>query len=372
MRRLLLIVGILGVWQQSAGAQATQAGDDAAKVYAQAAKLVRENDAVNIMSPASSNLSFPSFPPFSAEWLSMEKADFAANTEARALAHQARSIDQANWPPRHSNPPVSYLNECRNLSNELADAAVYEQIQGDDAVAIETLRDQWHLADLLRDQPGKTFVRLLVSVGIRAEICNRLEVVTSSVALTKDFHDPTDLQTSAAGEFIAELLQQPDARTELNDVLHDEGSIYPMNKPTVDRLIETCNRVNAECGLAAMSLACHLYKLDTGDWPKSLDDLRGYLPSVPIDPWGDGKPTLGYALVKGGLPDGSDRPLVYSRAGMRDGLFFRTDRPEYGFYFGDGSQRAASMQKQGGQFRDVARWVPVEGSHLGATTQPLD
>ena len=171
MLRLLLIACILGVWQQSAAAQPTQPADDAAKLYLQAAKLIRDNDTRNIMSPASSNATFPPFPPYPAEWVDMEKASFLANALARDLVHQARAIDHSNWPARHSEPKgVSYLNDCRNIANELADAAEYEQINGDNAAAIETLRDEWHLSDLLENQPDKTLIRLLVAVGIRAAL----------------------------------------------------------------------------------------------------------------------------------------------------------------------------------------------------------
>jgi hypothetical protein len=77
------------------------------------------------------------------------------------------------------------------------------------------------------------------------------------------------------------------------------------------------------------------------------------------DRWGDGTQPLGYVLVRGGLPDGGDRPLVYSRCRSKDGLMYRTDAPQYGFYTLDGSDRPSSEQKQAGQFRDVARWVPA-------------
>jgi hypothetical protein len=120
-----------------------------------------------------------------------------------------------------------------------------------------------------------------------------------------------------------------------------------------------------------MSLACHLYRFDNGAWPRTLADLHSYLPRMPIDPWGDGKQTLGYALIKGGLPDGADRPLVYSRCWLNDGLFFRIDGPEYSFYSYDGSDLPAREQKRGGQFRDVASWVPPAGSHPFPATQPL-
>ena len=85
MLRLLLIAGTLGLWQQSAVAQATQPADDAAKLYLQAAKLIDDNYARKIMSPAASNLTFPPFPPYSTEWKRTEQIDYAANTEARAL-----------------------------------------------------------------------------------------------------------------------------------------------------------------------------------------------------------------------------------------------------------------------------------------------
>ncbi len=321
----------------------------------------------------------PAIPPIplnGGEW----KKRISRQTPKPALAHQARSIDHADWPkwnPPH--PTIYYLNDCRNLSNELADAALYYHLQGDDAAAIETLHDQWHLADLLQNESNKLFVRFLVSKGIQAEILNRLEVITSNVVLTKDPNNTKALQTSAARELIGQLLAHRDAKAEVNDVLHDESEMFhtdsnanPILKPSIDRIIETSNRLNAERGLVAMSLACHLYRFDTGQWPKSLNDLNSYLPSVPTDPFGDGKQTLGYALIKGALPDGSDRPLVYSRAGMKDGLFFRIDVPAYSFYVGDGSQLPAQKQKQGGQFRDVAGWAPPEESHPIPTTQPLE
>jgi hypothetical protein len=90
-----------------------------------------------------------------------------------------------------------------------------------------------------------------------------------------------------------------------------------------------------------------------------------YLPKIPVDPWGDGKQTLGYVVIKGGLPDGADRPLVFSRCNSSDGLFFRADRPAYSFY-------NVHKGKEGGEFRDVARWtagdVPSEPTTRAVTS----
>jgi hypothetical protein len=124
-----------------------------------------------------------------------------------------------------------------------------------------------------------------------------------------------------------------------------------------------------------MSLACHLFRFETGRWPRSLDEMSpAYLPRVPIDPWGDGKQTFGYALIKAGLPDGGDRPLVYSRCMSTDGLHYRTDAPQYGFYGGVRVQSPTGPRfLLTGQFRDVARWSRPAGADDGfGTVKPLE
>jgi len=118
-------------------------------------------------------------------------------------------------------------------------------------------------------------------------------------------------------------------------------------------------------------LACHLYKFQKGVWPSRLDDLvPDYLPSVLGDPATDGKQAMGYILIKNGLPDGSERPLVYFRENDPDGLFYRLDTPEFGFYFGDGTARPSAEQRNGGEFIDIALWKPPE-QLSGPTTQAL-
>ena len=125
--------------------------------------------------------------------------------------------------------------------------------------------------------------------------------------------------------------------------------------------MELTRRVEVQRDVAAMSLAAHVYQYKYGRWPANLEELKTELPRVAVDPWGDGKETVGYVLVKGGLPDGSDRPLVYFRLWMTDGLFYRVDEPEYGIYNSDGSNRSLKEQKHGGQFLDVTSWVGREG-----------
>ncbi len=346
--------------------------DDAAAIYLHAAKIVADNTDNDIMCPSSSNMEYRSYPPYEPKWIEREKAAYAFNVEARNLSHQARSIDDAKWPAMTGPNATLYLNKCRALSNDLADAAQLQAWQGDGADAIETIRDLLHLADVMLKQPEHKIIVKLVSIGIRAEAMDRLNVIASGMVLTSDAKDTKDVQATVARDLLKQLLDHPDAKTYmLSDDAERAVDAVQMDAST-ERMIETAKRVFAESDMAALSLACHLYRFDTGQWPDSIDQLHKYIPTVPIDAWGDGKQTLGYTLVKHGLPDGNDRPLVYCRCMGKDGLFFRRDEPEYRFYGQDGSKLPISKQKHGGQFRDVASWAPPEGYHPVPVTQPLN
>jgi hypothetical protein len=261
MLRLLWIVALLCIPQQSSLAQATKPDDESAPLYLRAATLVQSGYAARIVSPAASELIYHEYPPYPTEWYRMEKGAFSANTEARELAHQARSLTTANW------PHLLYLNACRSLANDLADAAIYQHLQGDDAAAIETLRDLWHLADMLDDGSDKRVICLLVSIGIRELDLNRLMIITANVVLGKEPHDTKALQADVAREFIAQLSKPADAKTQMDATLHSEGANGKnFTAPQIDLCIELVNRVDAERDMAAMSLACHLYRFDAGAW----------------------------------------------------------------------------------------------------------
>ena len=369
-----LIAGTIAILllHRSLIAQSSQPADDAAKLYEDADQVVAASEKVNIMCPANSWMEFTSY-PYSKEWLSTENADFTANTAARVGVHRARYVDRANWAPYILiNPPLTYLNHIRDLANDLADAAVYQHVQGEDAAAVETIKDLLHMADMIKDPSDKKAVRLLVSIGIQAMAMDRLNVTTAGAVFTNVVANQKGFQIKTARDLISQLLKHEDGKTEVMQYVQAEGlAEITARQMSIDRYITTANRCNAERDMAAMSLACHLYKFDNSHWPKSLDDLHGYLKTIPIDPFGDGKQTLGYALITAGLPDGSDRPLIYSRGNSKDGLFFRTDRPLFSYYFGDGSTASAGRQKQGGEFRDVCSWLPTPGSHPVATTQML-
>jgi hypothetical protein len=354
-----VLIGMLTA-SLAAAAEAPLPSDNAADVYIQANQLVK------VDCPASSNIVYPDYPPFSPEWQKMEKDAWDQNGPMRDLARQARSLDTAVW-PMGTNP--SPLNQMRNLANQLGDAAVYENLQGNNVEAIEEIRDLLHMSDMLQQNlADKGLVRVLVAAGIKALAMNRLEIIASGLVLTANPNDAHNVWTNDARDLIKQLLAQPDP----HDLLAETGDqeLAALSKTaSYPKLVQTLNRCNTEQNLAAMSLACQVYRFEKGHWPDSSADLiPAYLPSIPLDPWGDGKQTLGYVVIKGGLPDGSDRPLVYSRCNSRDGLSYPLSHPEYHYYNGDD---AGNSNIQAGEFRDVARWVPPEHPAGGPTMQAL-
>jgi hypothetical protein len=337
---LILLAALL----VTATARAQPKGDaDAVPLYLQAAGLLK------VDCPSASNEVFAGEPFENQRWQQVEKKAFENDQHAFALVAQARSLDGAKWPVA----PGKVLNEMRNLANHLGDAAVYLAIQGDEPGAIEKINDLLHLADLLEKGADRPLIHSLVAEGIRALTAYKVMLIASDVRLTKDPANPGDLQVNAALQLINRLLDQTSAEDRIKQL--PEMNIArptPKEVASVDRVKETFRRINAEQSMAAMSLGCHIYYFEQHHWPTSASDLDpNYLAKPPIDPWGDGKQTLGYVLIKGGLPDGSDRPMVYSRCQSADGLFFRVDQPLYEFY------NPLKDRKQGGLFRDVARWT---------------
>jgi hypothetical protein len=334
------------------------------------------NQMLAVDCPASSNITYPDYPPFGAEWDRMAKAAWEAEQPALVRVREARSIKEADWPTYDSanSDRGRYLNPIRNVANHLGDAALYQHFHGDDAGAIETVKDLFVLSDLLEQKPtdrGK-LIRLLVGAGIRALADYRVMVIASDVRLTNNPTDRQKLQTATARWLIDRLLIQNDPKAIWNGVAYGGEVGTVEGRQAMPRLMETFNRVNAGQTFAAMSLACHLFFMDRGRWPTSIDELvPAYLPHETIDPWGDGHQMIGYVLVKGGLPDGSDRPMVYSRCGSPGKLFYRVDGPQYGYYWNDGSNANRTHQNPRGQFWDVASWVPTAGT-VRPTTRSLE
>ncbi|MGA2229345.1 MAG: hypothetical protein ABSH22_00320 [Tepidisphaeraceae bacterium] len=346
----------------AANAQSTAPDANAADLYARAISLLKEDDTV----PDSAVNA--EYPPSSPQWHALAATQWTAEAQARDLVHQARSMPTATWPS-----DLAFYNTVRPLAVHMTAAAIYTHLQGNDAQAIDLFRDINHMGDLLVDSPTKRVTPLIVGIGIQALAVYRLNIITSAVVLTNDPHNVHDLQVRTAKELIEELLDRPEPIDVLRQAMGGESS--PQWRDIVSqrqRLIANIQLITVEQQLAAMSLACHVFKFEKGRWPNSLDELiPDDLPRPILDPWGDGSQTLGYALIKGGLPDGSDRPLVYDRQNSADGLCYFPNRVEFGVYTQeDGSTRPISELKHYGQFRDVTRWEPLK-NFTGATALPI-
>jgi hypothetical protein len=353
---IILVVGLLSTIIR---AQTTQ--PNGADLYSEAAK------AIAVDCPSSSNLEYQDFPPMPKEWHRMAADAWVKNARARELAHNVRAMNNIKW---SSGEDTSSLNSSRALANEVCDAALYQHFNGNDAAALELLLDMQHMTNLQWQDVGEEEgMRGLVAAGIQAMISNRLCVISSDISLTNDPANKTSAQIATVRKLIDSLLGEPKRAITVAGN-NFQGRPGPEEAQRV--VIETLNRASGEQTFAAMSLACQLFKHEKKRWPEKLDELvPAYLPRVPIDPWGDGKQTFGYVLIKNGLPDEGDRPLIYSRANSKDGMFYRNDRPMFSWYQGDGSKRETKNQKNGGQFRDVTHWVPEPDAMLGPTTHPL-
>jgi hypothetical protein len=311
---------------------------------------------LTVDSPSSSVETFIDFPPYGQLWDQIAKAAWQADQPALAEVRKLRAVQDPVWPADKTNR--GYLNAMRDVANHVADAAVYQHFQGDDAGAVETVIDLLHVEELLDLKSETVAVRPMVGIGIRAMAANRLEIIAAGAKYSTDPRDLKAMQVSTARQLITQLLNQRDPKA-LAATFNDPGIVDDLKDLSKSKFIETAYRGNTEQSFAAVSLASHLFQLDRNRWPNTMDELvPAYLPVVSIDPWGDGKQTIGYVLIKGGLPDGGDRPLVFSRCESRDGLFVRIDQPMYSFYNGDGSNLPYPQQKRGGQFRDITRWAP--------------
>lgn len=424
-------------------------------------------------SPANSQIDYEGYPPLPRRWHARTDRAIPKNGPALAAMREARGFRRFDWGINVISPAygtlLPHLNHARELANLAGDAALYAHVHGDDAGAIEFVRDIRHEADAVNRMP--TFlVTHLVAIGCEALALHRLEVIAPGLSIapgdaagedgpaapgtpppaghaaTRPVARPaTRAQVRAliaelldesrrargvrlahAGEGAAELdmgehfgrvapvlrpmfeldavrvarankavaraadepnwqaamkvlrtdpalAQVPAPQTALPGIIRGprRGGGPPKRKP-VDytrflasdvanitgiasgRGIEQDMKLRADRGLAAASLAVQLYRADHGgQFPPSLDALvPDYLPRLPLDPFrANGKP-IGYVIARGALPDGGDRPLVYSVG--PDGV----DNTAAGQLAALPKTPSFGWQRTPDQWRDVSRWSP--------------
>jgi hypothetical protein len=418
-------------------------------------------------SPSSTSYSF-TFPPYGNTWDSLAEQSVKKNAKVFPLVRRARAFEQADWGTRMQRPIIAtllpHLNNARQLANVVGDAALYAHFRGDDAAALETVRDVRHEARVVDREPF--LVSHLVGVGIDMLAQARLQVIASRLrvapegatavappgpypsaaraqlprpatraqvralieelledresaeALHKAFAAERASQLDMAdwfGEFSPALrpMYQLDAMRmlEQDEVLLEAaaqpngpaaaavlargaarkplpgpppagaawfgGAATPPKRVPIDyarvlssnllggsgmgRAIQQDMRLRSERGMSAVSLAAQVYRADHGGaWPASIEPMvPRYLPRVPRDAMAAGNPPLGYVLVKGGLPDGSDRPLVYSVGtnGVDDTANGATPPPTPCY----------DWQNNRDEWRDLTRWTPYLGTTRPAT-----
>ena len=331
-------------------------------------------EAIETDSPAMSTLDYPDHPPFGKAWTELAEASWARNGRTRALARVARAVETVDWSTANGK---QYLRGTRRVAQVLTDAALYRHVRGDDAAAMELIRDALHLARLLRQEPAAPAggARLLVGAGIERLTYQRLLVITSSASLAADAGRAGAVPVSNAKALVGDLLApRPAAAEVLPAMFGPEDTSPEFRAQSIESAARTLNRAAAERLMVAVALSAHVFRFEKGRWPLALAEMvPADLPRAPLDPFGDGTQPIGYALIPAGLPDGSARPLVYTRDNSPDGLRYRTDGPQYSSYEDDGSTNPSSKQLKTGQFRDIAVWTPVNPppANLTPRVKPL-
>jgi hypothetical protein len=366
-----LIATILLLATSAPAAPAADTGD-AWPLYKKAAERIREGDRLGKSSPAASTLEYNGYPPYSPEWEKMENEAYEHNASALADVHKAIAMKVAHWPHERAGAELSlsYLNELRNIANQVGDAALYDHVHGREASALSRLQDVWHLAELLDRTKDYTTVEALVGIGIRALAMDRMQVIACEIRIAREA--PADGNAITAADVQAMIKQlftndtDIDARVKAiaaNDLALNPG--MPMDPKLPAALTKVLRRDRMERNLTAMSLACRLFYFQKNRWPALLEELTTLLPAKPVDHWG----AMGYVLIKGGTPKG-DRPLVYSRCNAEDGkkLEYPLTEPQFCYYHKiDPDKRIAP-----GQFRDVVFWsLPKRLTEL-PVLKPLD
>ena len=120
-------------------------------------------------SPSNTGMNFDAaYTPYSPNWHAVAGPSVAANAKVFPLARQARAQDKFDFGVTFATPAVvtspGPLDPLRILANTLRDSAEWAHEMGDDAAALETIRDMRHESVALWSQPF--IIDELVGIGI--------------------------------------------------------------------------------------------------------------------------------------------------------------------------------------------------------------
>jgi len=150
------------------------------------------------------------------------------SAEARALARKARSMPGSDWGVRVRSPAISvllpHLATQRRLAKVLAIAAIWHHQNGNDAEAVEIIRDMMAQADRLDEQPF--LISHLVAVATYRLAGRCVEDLTPSLKIADEQADAAATAKPATRDqvraLIAELLEEDRLRRAMARSFHAE------------------------------------------------------------------------------------------------------------------------------------------------------
>ncbi len=179
------------------------------------------------------------------------------------------------------------------------------------------------IADLLCDDDGSGANRAMLSERVmsldtilalsRGNPLTEPLLKLESLRVIRDCQPLLSASTQPTWKDVTTVLAStPTAPAAARNVLRLSNVISSIVAPTYGRFLQSALRVRVLRRLTAAALAVQLYRADHGDWPATLEQLvPQYLPAVPRDAFAVDAP-IRFALIPGGLPDGSSRPVLYS------------------------------------------------------------
>ena len=144
----------------------------------------------------------------------------ADNAETLALVRSARSMAGLDWGLRFGSPAIyillPQLSPQRNLARMLARFSAYYHHIGDDAAAVELLRDVLHQAELVQEPP--ILISYLVGVACSAQTVRTIEFMAHDLAVG----GALGASREQVGELINDLLDDQVPRRELRRAMYGE------------------------------------------------------------------------------------------------------------------------------------------------------
>jgi hypothetical protein len=322
----------------------------------------------------------------------------ASHGAALEMAHQARLIGKANWGMRFDLPveqiiktQLPSLGKQRALANVIADAALWAHFNGDDATAIDRIKDELYQADAIAEMP--MLICFLVSTGVEAMCVSNVQLLATDLTiegakfpsnkatvrpasrqqvkdlitqLLDDEKELTQLRLAMESERVYELEQlakkhsinfraamtvfepfiQAAATARLPEVKLQAAS-SPIGN-SLNRLLVTVKRVIFAKRGAAIGLAVRMYWNDNGHYPTKLDELvPEYLSKVPVDPMTIPQAPIVYMVTENGK-----RPVLVGAGENGKVEFTSTNLPLKTNY----DWRAVRRNEVDDQYVDLSLW----------------